>query len=584
MKTLKVATKESKPSIRLEIVEYRIQNYKAVIDTRIKLNYSINPIIGVNESGKTSILQALLAFDSRSDKKNSGVHLEYQNKYQTKLTSDSKISSYIKIDKKDLQNLPELLSLNVDSDDYKLLSKFSHYENFVLTRNLSIDKKPYTLDYPLLTPNIEQKVVKILLDELPYILYFDDFTDRVPENVPFNEDYKTTGKLANSKNKEWQEIIVEIFRRGGVAGIDEDQNPLKSFFNLKNDDRRDDILSDIEDVLNNEIIDEWKRIKKNGHNKFADDSDNLSLELKYDDHTFTFKVRDKSFNDRKRTFNIDERSKGFQWFFNYMVKLKFNPRYKEKQENSIFLLDEPGSYLHSSAQSELLAELKSVSLKNKIVYCTHSQYLLNPKIIKLGSIKIAEKTSSVVTLTEYGSYKGKDDKGALSAVYQALQLNFMSEFIGKIIVTEGATDTYFFELIQKYTTKISNNVKFIPGSGTGNLANLISIGLSFSEDFLVLFDNDRGKEAIKKYKSVFGDEIESKFFTYADKPKFKLENFLSKDDKVNLLKLSDTNDLKKALSILYYDVEVGGQKNFIMKLNDETINNLSDTIDKINTL
>ncbi|PID69812.1 MAG: hypothetical protein CR985_03940 [Flavobacteriales bacterium] len=44
------------------------------------------------------------------------------------------------------------------------------------------------------------------------------------------------------------------------------------------------------------------------------------------------KVKDKSHKGKKRTFDISERSKGFQWFFNYMVKLKFNPNYKEHQK------------------------------------------------------------------------------------------------------------------------------------------------------------------------------------------------------------------------------------------------------------
>ncbi len=573
-----------KEHINLEIVQYRIQNYKAINDTIIKLNYSINPIIGVNESGKTSVLQALLAFDSRNDKKNSGLHLEFQNKYHTKPTTESKISSYIKIEKKDLQKITAKLALKTGTEDYTTLNNFSPREQIILSRELSKEKKPYILEYPKLSSTLEPKFVKALVEELPYILYFDDFTDRVPESVQFSADYKTTGKIANSKNKEWQEIIVEIFRRAEVDGIQDELSPLKSFFNLKNDDRRSDILSDIEDILNKEIIEEWKRIKQSGHNKFADDSENLSLELKYEDHIFIFKVRDKSFNDKKRTFNIDERSKGFQWFFNYMIKLKFNPRYKEKQENSIFLLDEPGSYLHSSAQSELLAELKTVSKKNKIVYCTHSQYLLNPKIIQLGSVKIAEKSSSVVTLTEYGSYKGKDDKGALSAVYQALQLNFMHDFVGKIIITEGTTDMYFFALLSNHTKKISKKITFIPGSGSGNLANLISIGISFSEDFIVLFDNDEGKTAITKYKKIFGNEIEKKFVFYSNKDKFRLESFLSDEDKKKLREITETKDLKKALSILYYDSDIEMQKDFIESLDKKTCTNLEGILEIINSL
>jgi hypothetical protein len=295
------------------------------------------------------------------------------------------------LDKDELAELKKNLNLPSETVEFKHLLSFTEKTPFILTRELSSPDKEYTLENDAFLDKRKKAIISFLLKNLPYILYFDDFTDRVPEEIVFKDDYRTTGKLAYSKNREWQEIIVEIFRRAEVEGIDDDENPLKSFFHLNNKDQKDDILSDIEDVLNKEIIDEWKRIKKSGFRNFADDSDNLSLELKCEETTFTFKVRDKSNKEKKRTFNVNERSKGFQWFFNYMIKLKFNPRYKLRKEDSIFLLDEPGSYLHSSAQSELLKELKSVSEKNTIVYCTHSQYLLNPKTIKLGSIKIAEK-------------------------------------------------------------------------------------------------------------------------------------------------------------------------------------------------
>lgn len=568
----------------MKIIEYRIRNYKAVEDTAIKLNYSLNPIIGVNESGKTTILSAILAFDKNRDKVNSGIHLEYKNKYSIGTTKDSKITASIILDKKELDELRKILNLHSETLECNYLSKFTEKTSFILTRELSSPEKEYTLDDNVFLERNKKQIILFLLKNLPYILYFDDFTDRVPEEIMFKDDYSSTGKLTNSKNREWQEIIVEIFRRAEVEGIDDDENPLKSFLHLKDKDQKDDILSDIEDVLNNEIIAEWKRIKKSGFKNFADDSDNLSLELKYEGTTFTFKVRDKSNKEKKRTFNVSERSKGFQWFFNYMIKLKFNPRYKFKKENSIFLLDEPGSYLHSSAQSELLKELKSVSEKNTIVYCTHSQYLLNPNTIKLGSIKIAEKKSSKISLIEYGKYKSKDDRGALSTVYQALNVNFTSDFVGKIVITEGITDFYFFDLLNKHTNVFTINFKIIPGAGSGNSTNLISVGLSFSENFVLLFDNDEGARALKKYKKEFGEHIMNHFHLYSKTERFALEDFICEEDRVKLINLTKTEDLKRALAILYYDLDENIKKDFICNLNKKTIDSLADTILRINDL
>jgi hypothetical protein len=107
----------------------------------------------------------------------------------------------------------------------------------------------------------------------------------------------------------------------------------------------------------------------------------------------------------------------------------------------------------------------------------------------------------------------------------------MREFVGKIVITEGTTDLYFWEMLKNHANLLTNEFKIISGSGSGNLSNLISIGLSFSEAFVVLFDNDGGTKAIRKYKEEFGEEITRYFHFYATDNEFKLEEFLSNADK-----------------------------------------------------
>lgn len=567
----------------MKITKFTIKNYRAIEKIDLILNYSINPIIGINEAGKTSVLKAILAFDKTRDRFNNGEHLEYQNKYSTKSTKNSEISATLLFDKKELETLIENLKLKTDSKDYKTIIKSNTKTEFILIRDLSADKKKYKYLNTNLSEKTNEKIAKFLVLTLPYILYFDDFADRVPQEVEFPEDFRETAKLKRNKNRDWQEIIQEIFKRADTEGIDEEDGeiPLQTYLNVEDTDTKTDILSDVEDTLNKEIINEWKKIKKSGK-KFADDSDELELVLVNENNTFKFKVKDKSHKEKKRTFDISERSKGFQWFFNYMIKLKFNPNYKEKLENSIFLLDEPGSYLHSSAQSELLKELQRVSEKNYIIYCTHSQYLLNPDIIKLGSIKIAEKKKSKITLQNFGTYKSTKDKGALSPIYQALQLNFAHDFLGNIIITEGVTDYYFFSLIKKHTKLFNKKTKIIPSSGASQSSTLISLAISFSDNFVIFLDNDRaGKSAKKKYLKEFGEQLEKNIHFYSDTiDNFQLESFLSKSDENKLLKVTKSDDLKRAFGFLYYDY-TKEQKGFITKLSKETKDKLKTTIERI---
>jgi predicted ATP-dependent endonuclease of OLD family len=572
--------------------KFIIDKYRAIDHITLELNNSIIPLIGVNESGKTSILHAILAFDIGQDRLNQGYHLEYLNRYDTIQRQICEITAHICFNDRDFDKLKKALRAKSDNPVFEIIDKQKkNKECFIIKRILSQVNRPYILEYPKIEDKtIEKRIIGHITNNQPYILYFDDFTDRVPSEVSFNADYITTGQIKGKSFKEWQCIIEEIFNKPGSGDFNNDdsskEKPLQAFMKLKEKDIRDGVLYDITDILEKEIIAEWKKMKKSGLNKLADDSDKLELLINYDDkaYMFEFKVRDKSKEDKKRIFNITQRSKGFQWFFNYMIKLKFNPRYKQSAKNSIYLLDEPGSYLHASAQMELLKELQKVSETNTLIYCTHSHYLLNPNVIKLGSIRIAEKNKGNISLINYGDYSSKNENGALSPVYQALQLNISNEFIGKIIILEGITDFYFLSLIQKYSNLISKDIRLIAGSGSGASTTLISLGLSFAESFLVVFDNDKGgADAIKKYKDEFGSTITNHFIFYSNHTNTCLEHLISSKDATLLMTNTKSKTIKKSLGIFFYDFK-DSHKKFINGISQETINNFKPVFDSINSL
>mgnify|MGYP003332027855 CR=1 FL=1 len=95
----------------MKITKFIIENYRAIENIEFNLNFSINPIIGINEAGKTSILKAILAFDKSRDRHNKGTHLDFENNHSIK-QKDCCISAYIKLEKKEKQDLIENLKLN----------------------------------------------------------------------------------------------------------------------------------------------------------------------------------------------------------------------------------------------------------------------------------------------------------------------------------------------------------------------------------------------------------------------------------------------------------------------------------------
>ena len=149
----------------------------------------------------------------------------------------------------------------------------------------------------------------------------------------------------------------------------------------------------------------------------------------------------------ERFFKVVDRSKGFLWFYNFVMKLEFNPKLSASRKDTIYLLDEPGSYLHPAAQEKLCTKLKDISNKyGKVIFCTHSHHLLDPDQIPINSVlivrKSANKSISVTPLPQYST--SGERLTALQPVFEALQIS-ASEFIQDdlpVLAVEGIYDKY----------------------------------------------------------------------------------------------------------------------------------------------
>lgn len=571
----------------MKYIGFEIENYRAIEFIEVKISNSLIPIIGINESGKTSVLKAILSFDKLKDNYNKGEHLNYKNKYSYKEMDCNIIANIVLETEEEVDRIARKMKLKVGDSLYDRLKEYVHSKKSIKVLRSLKDKKYSLVDFPVEDERNKELAEKIF-DDLPIILYFDDFSDRVPDIIDFPINYIEKGlRSSTSMQAEWRSLLEEIFLRS-TDGEDE----LKDFLKMTNEDDKAALLSDVSDQLNSDIINEWKKLKSKGSTALANDEDDLELIINYippsDDnsmYSFQFKVIDKTVGGRKRQFNVIERSKGFQWYFNFIIKLKFNAKYKNNPSNAIYLLDEPGSYLHSSAQEELLSELKEISEKNTLLYCTHSQYLLDPDSINVSTIKIAVKQEGKVNLISFNSYGKNNSQGALSPLLDALHLKTgMGDIDNKnIIVTEGITDYYFIKMLMEYREDFSwDNIRVIPGVGAANLKELISLSIASSNKYLVLLDNDKaGRAAYDNYVAYFGGHESRNFKLYNyEKEPFELENFITLKDAEVIKKLTSSEDLKTAIVSLYFLSNDRDRRRVIKKLEDENLRVLRELINK----
>jgi len=572
----------------MQFQKFIIKGYRAIEHTEVSISNNLIPIIGVNESGKTTILQAILAFDRMSDTTQRGEHLRYQNRYNLSEKQRATISAEVLVeDEKEIEKIIALLDLDKQDPVTRQLKKlYEAKEPLILTR--SFPGKKYSLaNIECSKVALNQELAEQIYALLPFVLYFDDFSDRVPTEIVFNLDPADPTKYSAQKinrSDEWHSIIEEVFRRN--------DSTLADFLAMRSESNKKGLIADLQDALDKEIVSEWKELIRKYGKGFGEESEDLSLELKVvpseDKLTFQFEVEDRA-TSKARFFNITERSKGFQWFFNFIMKLKFNPKYLRTQDGAIYLLDEPGSYLHATAQEQLLGKLADISQENTILYCTHSQYLLDPDVVNIAKINIARKSKGSINALPYKSSGFVEDQGALTTLYKALHMKVPYVNSPDLqIISEGITEFYLFKLLQKYGDKLINSkISFVPGSGAKQLSSLISYAVAFSKDYRVLLDSDKeGREAYLLYIKQFGEtEVNKKMFKFVlpkQKEDVEFEHHLSPADQKKLVTITGISEVKSAIPVLYY-MDEKTQKEFIDNLTDTTLKNFAAVFGVINS-
>jgi energy-coupling factor transporter ATP-binding protein EcfA2 len=99
--------------------------------------------------------------------------------------------------------------------------------------------------------------------------------------------------------------------------------------------------------------------------------------------------------------NLDERSRGFQWFFSFYIAFFADTR-GGRAEDAVMLLDEPGLHLHAHSQADLLAHFEQ-DFGNQIIYTTHSPFMVpvhRPDAVRTASL--GETAGTTVSNTAQG--------------------------------------------------------------------------------------------------------------------------------------------------------------------------------------
>ena len=553
--------------------EFEINNYRAIKGPlKISLKNKIIPLVGINECGKTTILQAIFAFDYSNDNLNESKHIkDIKNLYKledetceikaTISASKNKLISIVDsiIVKNVTQQNNELDTNNTNStesndDNNSIYSKIIEVLNkladdeiieITISRVLTEDENYYYMSCKQLNKiegfeKIQKELSRIIVYHMPPILYSDDFNDRPSGEV----ELTTTGD-----SSEWERIYSRVFNNA----LKRNDFKIISLFN-EDPRRRKSTLNDVSKYLSNNLTDAWSR--------FSSEKKKITIqfELEEIENKKVLQINIvENINGDDRVFGITDRSKGFIWYYNFIMKIQFNPKQNYNENNTIFLLDEPGSYLHETAQNELCKKLVEISEgEGYVIYCTHSPQLLNPKYIPLSTINIVNKTKSRITCTQISSYKTKSTQTtAFQPVYEALQI---PEFkvIDKnvsIVAGEGIHDKYSIEMF----CDLPENTIVFGSSNAKSLHDNIQYFIAFSIKYVAIWDNDlEGVTYCETAKKDFGLFESDNLICLPNlfrKSKVRMEEMFEPEDMALINKtigLPEDASYSLAISNLYY--------------------------------
>src|SRR6185312_15462198 len=201
---------------------------------------------------------------------------------------------------------------------------------------------------------------EIIKKRMPSILYFPNFLFEFPDKI-FLES-------VDAKHKYYRTVIQDV-----LDSLDNNTNVEEHLIKrIKSNDTNEKrnlriLIGKMEKQLTSVIFGKWNQI-------FNKQITKAEIVLDYDNSekgpSLEFNIK-----DDVDTYRIVERSLGFRWFFVYIFLTQFRS-FRKAHNNAFFLFDEPAYNLHPSAQLELL---KSFERLPKVLYTTHSHYLINPK-------------------------------------------------------------------------------------------------------------------------------------------------------------------------------------------------------------
>lgn len=254
----------------------------------------------------------------------------------------------------------------------------------------------------------------------------------------------------------------------------------------------------------------------------------------------------------KITLPLDRRSKGFNWFFSFIIW--FSKIQADKNSDYVLLLDEPGLNLHASAQADLLKFFEELSKKYQVIYTTHSPFMVESE--HLQRVRTCFETEAGTVISDSIQEKDPNTLFPLQAAlgYDIAQNLFVSK---NNLLVEGPADLIYLTLMSSILeadkkTHLNDNITIVPVGGLDKVTTFISLLRGSKLNVACLLDtftDQKGKQKVDdlirnkiiKEKSIrFFNEFSNNGKKVAD-----IEDLFDKEEYLNVFNQAFDKEFKE---------------------------------------
>lgn len=193
--------------------------------------------------------------------------------------------------------------------------------------------------------------------------------------------------------------------------------------------------------------------------------------------------------------SFDQRSRGFIWFFSFLVwfdsvQHQLDPNNINHQE-LILLLDEPGLALHALAQADFLRYIDNLATEHQVIYTTHSPFMVHSdRLHQVRLVEDKDKIGTVILDVNAGS-----DERTIFPLQAALgwtvaQNLFINE---RNLLVEGPSELLYLQMASDLVeasggTGLRHDLTIVPTGGLDKVVTFIALLGANSLQIAVLHD------------------------------------------------------------------------------------------------